>query len=336
MKKFLVLLAVALFAIGSVGCSSQDSNGSGGSGDSSQTYTLKIGTVLNEADPMYQGFLQMQENVAERTNNEVQVQIYPNSQLGSDEDILEQAIVGAGVGVITDPGRLSHYNPDFGILGAPYLVDDYEESIKLLDTNVYQELAQTIEPDGLRILSFNFFQGTRHLFTKDKVETPEDLRGMRIRSSGSNIVSSTVSALGGNPVVLAWSEAYPALQQRVIEGVEVHYSAAVGASIPEVTGYVAKTGHFQLLTGIVISNRWFETLPAEYQAILIEESVKAGDFASNLILEKDAEFEEQLVNAGLEIVEIDLELFKASADKVYNEFPGYREMKDAIDSELGK
>ncbi|MCD8349525.1 MAG: C4-dicarboxylate TRAP transporter substrate-binding protein [Planctomycetaceae bacterium] len=298
-------------------------------------YVLRVGTVLTELDPLYVGLTTFAENVAERTNGAVEVQLFPSSQLGADEDVIEQAKVGARVAIMTDPGRLSAYVPEFGIFGAPYLVDSYDEMLKLLETKAYHDLADKFEDHGLKILSYNYFQGVRHLFTKNPAAKPADLKGQRIRSSGSPVVTRTVETMGANAAVLVWSEAYQGLQQNVIEGVEVHYSAALGSSIPEVTNYLSKTGHFYLLTGIVCSNDWFNALPEEYQKILVEEAYNGGVKASQGVLDGDKEFEKQLLAGGLELVDCDIEAFKKATDVVYDEL-GYRHLKDAIDAELGK
>ncbi|WP_320128980.1 C4-dicarboxylate TRAP transporter substrate-binding protein [uncultured Sphaerochaeta sp.] len=301
-----------------------------------KNYTLKIGTVLTENDPLFKGLEGFKAKVEERTSGKVKVELYSGSQLGADEDILEQAKVGAGVGVITDPGRMSNYIKDFGILGGPYIATDYQDALRLMDTSVYKELVGEFENYGFKILSFNFFQGSRNLYTKNPVTTPEDLKGQRIRSSGSAIVTKSLEAMGANTTVMPWSEAYQALQQKVIEGVEVHNSAAYGASIYEVTKYVAETGHFQLLTGLVISNEWFKKLPEDYQKILVEESYNAGKAASAVVVANDAEYLKKSVAAGgLTVTTVDKPAFIAAAEKAYDEV-GYRALKDKIDMELGR
>ena len=300
-----------------------------------EQFTLRVGTVLPEGDPVYLGLTAFAENVAARTDGAVDVQVFPNAQLGGDEDVIEQARVGANVGIITDPGRISAYVPDFGIFGAPYLVDSFDEMLQLLDTAAFGELAAEIEAHDLQILSFNFFQGTRHLFTRNPVSTPDDLNGQRVRSSGSPVVTRTVETMGANAVVLPWAESYQALQQNVIEGVEVHFSAAIGASIPEVTDYLSLTGHFYLLTGLVISRDWFDSLPAEFQTILLEEAFNAGIVASQAVLDLEAAHLETLLAQGLTLVDVDVDAFRAATDVVFDEL-GFRELKDAIDSELGR
>ncbi len=148
-------------------------------------------------------------------------------------------------------------------------------------------------------------------------------------------MTSTLEAMGANTSVLAWSEAYQALQQQVIEGVEVHLSAAVGSSMQEVTKYLAFTGHQQLLTGLVISQSWYSKLPEDYQTILKEASFEAGKTASENVIAKNDEYLKTLTDGGIQVVECDKEAFKTACDKVYEELK-YTEIKAAIDAELGR
>lgn len=81
-------------------------------------YTLSVNTALATSDPLYKGLEAFQANVAEASGGRIEIKLFPSSQLGSDEDVLEQARVGAPVAVIADGGRLSVYQKEFGILGA--------------------------------------------------------------------------------------------------------------------------------------------------------------------------------------------------------------------------
>ncbi len=314
------------------GSTETETTASGGNG----SYTLKVNTALSETDPLFVALKDIfEKNVEEKTDGDVQVEVYSGSQLGNDEDVLEQALVGAGVGVITDPGRLSNYVYDIGVLQAPYIAESYDEALKLFETDTYKKMKEEVENCGFQILSFNYYQGERELFTKNPVKSPEDLKGQRIRSSGSQVVTSTLEAMGANTSVLAWSEAYQALQQQVIEGVEVHLSAAVGSSMQEVTKYLAFTGHQQLLTGLAISQSWYSKLPEEYQTILKDASYEAGKVASENVINKNDDYLKVLTDGGIEVVECDKEAFKTACDKVYDEL-NYTEVKAAIDAELGR
>lgn len=340
MKKLISLALAATMGLSLAACggSSTSTAGAAAGNDAAAggSYTLKVGTALTETDPLFIALTEVfEKTVEEKTNGDVQVEVYSGSQLGSDEDVLEQAIVGAGVGIITDPGRLSNYVYDIGVLQAPYIVSSYDEALKLFETPTFQELAAQVEAQGFNILSFNYYQGERELFTKTPVTGPADLKGLRIRSSGSQVVTSTLEAMGANTTVLAWSEAYQALQQQVIEGVEVHLSAAVGSSMQEVTKYLAFTGHQQLLTGLVISDAWFQKLPAEYQQILKDASFEAGKSASENVIAKNDEYLKTLTDGGIEVVDCDVEAFKTACDKAY-EVLKYTEIKAKLDADMGR
>lgn len=327
MKKLVSLCLVGVLLLSLVGCKETGSKGE---------YILQISTVLTETDPLYIALTEVFEaQVEEKTNGAVDVQIYSGGQLGTDDDVLEQALVGAGVGVITEAGRLSNYVYDFGVLLAPYVAADYEEAQKLFETNTYNELCGELEDEGFHILSFNYYQGERELFTKKPVSVPADLSGQRIRSSGAQVVTSTLEAMGANTNVLAWSESYQALQQQVIEGVEVHLSAAVGSSIQEVTDYLSFTGHQQLLTALVVSQKWFEELPEEYQKIITEASYEAGLSGSEAVIEKNSEYLKTLTDNGIEVVDCDVDAFREACEVVYDEL-GYTEIKEKLDAELGR
>jgi tripartite ATP-independent transporter DctP family solute receptor len=310
----------------------------GGGSESSggqKKFLLKAGTVLTENDPTYKGIVVFAENVMRRTNGAVEVQVFASATLGKDEDIVEQAKLGTNVCVLTEAGRLSAYIPQFGIFAAPYLITSRDEIDKVLNTSAYKEMADQFGKFGLKILSYNYFQGERHLFTKTPVAKPADLKGVRLRSMGSPVALKSLEAMGANPVVLPWSESYQALQQNVVDGVEVHNSAAVGIKINEVTKYMSKTGHFYLMSGLVASDQWYKSLPPEFAKIVSEECYNGGAAATKGVFDNDVNFEKQLVAGGIQIVNCDVKAFQQATAKVYDEL-GYGELKRKIDAEIGR
>jgi TRAP-type C4-dicarboxylate transport system substrate-binding protein len=88
---------------------------------------LNVNTAPTTDDPMYAGLERMKANVEKRTAGKLTIRIYPGLQLGKDEDVLEQARAGANVTVLVDGGRLAPFVKEFGILGAPYLVDNFDQ-----------------------------------------------------------------------------------------------------------------------------------------------------------------------------------------------------------------
>lgn len=296
----------------------------------SADYTLSVNTALATSDPLYKGLEAFSANVATASNGALEVKLFPNSQLGSDEDVLEQARAGAPVAVVVDGGRLAAFVNEFGVLGAPYLASGYDGIRKVVVSDRFEEWIQKLhDTSGHQVLSFNWWQGERHLWTKDPVTTPADLAGNRMRTPGAPVWVETVTAMGAVPTPLPFAEVYAALEQSVIDSVEAQLPAGDGAKLYEVTNVLTKTGHINLITGLVTSGPWFDSLPADLQQILRDEALKAGDIASYGTQDALAAIEANLVAAGMTVNEIDVTPFKEATAGVYDKL-GYGELRDEL------
>lgn len=300
-------------------------------------YRLNVGMVVTETDPMFKGAQEFKKNVEARTKGEIAIGVYPNSLLGDTKDMQEQVKAGANIAVITDAARLAESVPAIGILGAPYIVDSAEEAKKLTTSSLFKgwtdELADKYD---YRVLSFNWYQGARHFWTNKPIKVPADLKGLRIRTPGATVWQATIKAMGAEPTSLGWAEVYPGIQQKVIDGAEAQHPASSGIRMYEVCKYLAKTYHFQLVTPLVCSESWFQTLPKDYQDILLEEALKAGDFATKLTIDGLDANEAEFKSKGVIISEPDLAPFKKACEAVYDQIPGYRDLKNQVNKLLGK
>ncbi|MCX8280136.1 C4-dicarboxylate TRAP transporter substrate-binding protein [Phyllobacterium sp. 0TCS1.6C] len=293
-------------------------------------YTLSINTALTTSDPLYKGLEAFRDNVAKASNGAMEIKLFPNSQLGADEDVLEQARAGAPVAVIVDGGRLAAFVNEFGVLGAPYLASGYDGIRKVVVSDKFEDWVKKLhDASGHQVLSFNWWQGERHLWTSKEVKVPADLAGNRMRTPGAPVWVETVSAMGAVPTPMPFAEVYSALEQRVIDSVEAQLPAGLGAKLPEVTKVLTKTGHINLITGLVTSGPWFDSLPAELQTMLREEALKAGDIASHGTQDSLAKIEADLVAAGMTVKEIDVTPFKEATAVVYDKL-GYGALRQEL------
>ncbi|PIO96408.1 TRAP dicarboxylate transporter, periplasmic solute-binding component [uncultured Pleomorphomonas sp.] len=299
-------------------------------------YTLNINTALTTSDPLYKGLEDLKKNVEARSEGKLAIRLFPGSQLGKDEDVLEQARAGAGNAVVVDGGRLAVFVNDFGVLSGPYLASGYEGIRKVVTSPLMDEWAKKLH-DGaqLQILSFNWWQGERHLLTNKPIKVPADLSGIRMRTPGAPVWTETVKAMGATPAPMAWADVYSALQTQVIDAVEAQDPASYGSRLYEVTKYLTKTGHFNLITGLVTSAAWFDALPPDLQIILKEESLKSGDVASHGTEAALADIEAKMTAAGMTIDEIDTTPFKEATAGVYEKL-GYSDLKKQVDAILAQ
>lgn len=333
MKKVaLVAVFSMLFSAAIVFASGSQQSGS----SSSKTYNLKIGIVVAKSDPMYKGLEKFKQLVAADTNGHVKVQVYPNSALGDTKDVQAQAKAGANVGVITDPARLAEMVPDLGILGAPYVVKNFKESESLVKSSWWQGLEnQLATKDNLRILSFNWYQGARSFLTNKPIRKPSDLHNLKIRTPGAPVWQDSIRSMGAVPVAMAWSEVYPAIQQGVIDGAEAQMSAVWGARLYEVIHYIDLTQHFQLISPLVVSEKWYKRLPAAYQKVLREDAFKAGDYASNMTINDSQKYIKMMEQKGVKVIHLDKQPFINDAQAVYTELK-LQAVKAKVDNIIGQ
>jgi|SRR5665648_152412 len=301
-----------------------------------EKYVLKFNHVLSEAEPFHAGFLAWSKAVEEKTNGGLIIEVYPSAQLGVEEDIIEQIKGGANIGQNTDSARLGMYVEEIAVMNGPYFVENLEEVQKLKDSPTVQSYIKKLEDYGLKVLSYNWVQTQRHFFTNKEINTPADLAGLRIRTPGSPIWQESIRALGAEPVAMAFGEVYTGIQQGAVDGAELVYANIPGGKLFEVLDYANETGHILLINFEVVSVDWFNSLPEDYQKILVEECDKAGLEASQTMESMIPEIKAGLEEEGMIInSDCDIEAFKKAGEAAY-ETLGLTDVKNKIWTEIGK
>jgi len=327
-RRFVLLIAIMILSVAVVGPAAQ----------ASPKFVLKFNHVLGPTEPYHLGFQKWAKSVEEKTKGGLKIEVFHSAQLGVEEDIIEQIRAGANIGQNTDSARMGNYVPGIAIMNGPYFAETIGEVEKLKTMpTVKGWLDELANKYGLKILSFSWVQGYRHFFTNKPIRTPEDLKGLRIRTPPAPIWQESVRALGATPVALPFREMYPALQQKVIDGVELVYNNIPAGRFYEVLKYVTETRHIMLINYEAISAKWFSALPLDYQKILVEECDKAGLETSKLIIEKlEKEVKEDMIKKGMIVVDnVDMAAFKKAGEKAY-EVLKIADIKDKVHKELGK
>jgi tripartite ATP-independent transporter DctP family solute receptor len=308
--------------------------------DPPKQYVLKFNHVLAPTDPYHPALLKWARAVSQRTNGNLKIEVFPSAQLGVEEDILEQIRQGANVGQNTDAARLGTYVKDMQVMNGPYFVETLEEVQKLNTLPIVKGWKDELEKtQGFKVLSFYWVQGFRQMITNKPIRKPADLAGLRIRTPPAPIWQESIRAIGATPVAMAYGEMYPAMQTQAIEGMELSFTAANNGKFFEVAKYVSETKHILLINFEVISSKWFNALPPEYQKILEEECNKAGlevskDYLDNI----DAKSRKTLQDKGMTVIpasDIDMTAFRAAGEAAYQKL-GIAATRDKVYQELGK
>lgn len=304
---------------------------------SAHAMQLNVSTTQTADDPLIAGFELFKQNVEDRTNGDIQVRIFPSSQLGDTQDVMEQAMAGANTAALTDAAYLADYVPEIGVLNSPYVFDGYEEAARFVETDLFNEWEKAIEEQaGIVVLSFNWYQGARHIFSKEEIHEPSDLEGMRVRTPQAPIWTESMAALGATPTPLAWGEVYSAMQTDVIDGAGAQIMGGYGTRFHEVSPYISLTRHIELITALVVGRDWFYSLPEEYQIALKEEARNGGRHASEVLLQRIEEVKSAIPEeTGTQLIEVDEEVFKQSvSDYGYYEKMELQEAYDAVQEAL--
>lgn len=323
-KMLKALMAVGMAVLLATGC------------ESAEVYSVKISTQNAETTPMVQSFRQLAASLKEKSGGRLNVEVYPSGVLGSDEDLIEQAMQGVNVVVLTDASRMSNYVPGMAVFGMSYFIDSYDEALAVTKTGVYAEWVKELREDnGIRLFSFNWFAGPRHAFINKEARTPEEFKGVRMRTGGGAAYFEGVSGLGATPVNMPLNETYSAISAQAIDGCEGTAIAAVSNRYFEVAKYCILTGHFQLINGLMCGEEWFNRLPKDLQDLMISEIEAYGIVESEMAQKATQTALDELKRQGMTLVEIDKKLFVEASNRGYEKL-GLAELRKEIYAQIGK
>ena len=294
----------------------------GGASIAQETIRIRLAHSLSTSEPAHLAAEFFAKNVAQRSNNRVQIQVFPGEQLGSGKDVNEMIRQGANVMNITDPGYLSDFVPDIGVLNGPYLINDPKDYNKLLASDWYKGTEKKLETAGFRLVMANGFFGQRHLISTKAVRKPEDMNGMTVRVPPNTMWIETFKAMGARPTTVQWSEVYNALQQNVVVGAEAPLGSLWGSKLHEVRKFISMTGHFTAFVMWPINANYFNKLPADVQKLLLDEGKRAGDEMTRLTLDLQNDYMSKFKAAGVQFVtDVDINAFQKATNSVYSAFP---------------
>ncbi|MGO4888658.1 DctP family TRAP transporter solute-binding subunit [Anaerobacillus sp. MEB173] len=323
MKKKNLFLVVMILIIGllatACGGGDQQSSNESGTDDAGQAggddtvYTLQAGHSLPEDHPYTLAFQQMADNVKERTEGRVLIEIFPNSQIGAERELTEGLTFGTVDLVVSSTAPVTNFAPELGVLDLPFLFNDRESAVKVLEeTEIGEELFASLESQGIIPLSWGE-NGFRHITNGIRpVEKPEDLNGLKIRTQENEIHLAAFQALGAQPTPMAWTEALTALQQGVVDAQENPAIVADQFNLFEANQkYMTLTGHVYSVAIFMMSQDTYDKLPEDLREIVVDEGRKAGSYERELIVEMEQESLAKLREQGMEIIEdVDVQPFR--------------------------
>lgn len=243
-----------------------------------------------------------------------------SSEMGSTDDVLEQAIAGVGVIGASDPARIASYVPEIGILMMPYLFDSYDQLDTLMDTELYKGWTADLKDQGLVLLTNNCLTGWRNWVTNVEVNEPADLSGVKIRTMGSAIALNSVNAMGAIATPLDQNEAYNGISTGVIDGGEWQLPTIYTLKLYEVADHISLSHHFLLTGSIVAGAAWYDGLSEEQQVQLSETAVETYKDNQAIVNEYEEKYLAEMQDTyGVTVTTPDREAFKEATAYLYSD-----------------
>ncbi len=251
----------------------------------------------------------------------VEAKVFPNSQLGQSRDVIEAMQLGSGAsGTTGGAAEYASFVPRLGVLGLPFLWKNYDQIHAVLDGPVGAALDKDMEAAGFKVLAWGDSWGYRNVITaKKEVTTPEDLKGLKIRTIPTRVFVAAINAMGANATPMDFGEIYTSLQSGVLDGFEHVAATIVSFKFNEVACCVALTRHLFDPTMLVLSMQEWNKLDPTEQASVMAGAKVASEVVRALAPLRERQSLERVKELGLKVNEIDTTQMREAAVKVQDD-----------------
>lgn len=294
---------------------------------------IKLGHYNSDLHPSH---IVLQEHfkkiVEEKTNHRYEIRIFPNNQLGGEDQVLNGLRNGTIEMGITGC-LLQNVNPIFGVWEWPYLFKDNLEAKKVFDSPVAQEIGQKMEKYGIKLLSFGM-NGFRVISSNKKVEKFDDFKGLRLRVPLNSLFVDWANSMHINPQSMPLSEVFTALEQKVIDGQENPYMLVKDSGLYEVQKYIIETNHIFTPSLLQMSLKTWNKIPKEDQAIFLEAAKVYTDKEWELAIKYEQEVKDFFRKNAKQIIvpsdEFKADMLKGVEGMYQNLYNKYDWAKDVV------
>ncbi|WP_321345886.1 TRAP transporter substrate-binding protein [uncultured Draconibacterium sp.] len=277
--------------------------------ETKQHKVLKLAHGLDPTHPVHKGMEFMAERLAEKSGGKLTIDIYPSGQLGSEQQCVELLQIGSLAITKVSAAVMESFTPKFKALGLPYVFRSKEHSFKVFDGEIGKELLLGTEEYWIRGLCF-YDAGFRSFYTIDKpINTPDDLKGLKIRVMKSQSAMEMVRALGGSPTPISWGELYTALQSGVVDGAENNEPSLYTSHHYEVCKQYSLDEHTCVPDVLIISTKVWNSLTEQEQKWLQEAADESVPVERKYWAESVEESLRIVQENGVQITYPDKELF---------------------------
>ena len=291
------------------------------------TYIVAVGAASNSLQG--RSAAKFAEDLQAELGDAHTVEFYADGQLGDEKELMQKLRLGT-VQFTLISSIMTNVAPEFALFDMPFLVQD-RTHLKAIDAEIVQnELAPKAEEAGLKVLS-TWENGFRQITNNTRpINTPEDLKGLKIRTPSSEWRVSMFKEWGANPTPMSFSEVFVALQTGTMDGQENPLTNITGANFQEVQKYLSLTGHVYSPTYLTAGLGTWNDLPEDVKGAVTTVAASVQDWSLAQGEAADNDLVDKVKAAGMEINQADKQAFIAASAPVYAAFASQGEGGDAL------
>lgn len=286
---------------------------------SAKTYNLKLSHNHVTDHPVHQSMVYFAERAKELSNGDLNIRIYPNAQLGTQRESVELMQKGVIAMAKSNASEMEAFEPAYGAFNIPYIFRDRDHYYRALTGQVGEDILAASADKGFIGLTY-YDGGARSFYANKAINSPTDLKGMKIRVQPSPSAIAMIEAMGGNPTPLAYGELYTALQQGVVDGAENNPTALTNSRHGEVAKVFSMDEHTMIPDVLLISKKQWDQIDEENQKLLKQAATDSMMFHKDLWgKEIDKQIEIAKNEMGVEFVEVEKQPFIDAVKHMHDE-----------------
>ncbi|MGI6285873.1 TRAP transporter substrate-binding protein [Neomoorella humiferrea] len=317
MKKGVILLILVFLAVTVLGCGS--GNTQSAKSQEQKKWTIRLGTIQAPDNVVTQTAIKFAEYAKEKSGGRLDVQVLPASQLGSAKEQIESVKLGSQEMFTDATDWLGAYVPEYNILGLAFAFRDQDHVHKFLKGPEGEKMIEKlITAHGIRVLTHTLDRVPRNLLTTRPIKTIADLKGLKLRVPEMPAYVEAWKAMGAAPTPLALGELYTALEQGVVEGLEINTDSMYTQKFYEVAKNYASTGHVFATCMLIINEKFYQSLPDDMKKVLQDAATEAEKYNNETVKKLEMDSVEKMKAAGVVVNQINIdEMRNAVKDVAY-------------------
>lgn len=324
-KLFSVSIVSLLLILLLAACGGSNENGSSddatGESSSEESTSIRLAHNQPENHPIHLSLEDFAELAGENSDGSIDIQIYPNGALGEEREVIESVKAGTLEMAKVSAGALEAFEESYSIFSLPYLFQSEEHYYDVMDNSeAVQEIFKSTEEDGF--IGFGWYtSGQRSIYTTDtKVETPDDMTGLKIRVQESPTSIDMIEAMGGSPTPMAFGDVYTSLQSGILDGAENNENALTQNNHGEVAKFYSYTEHQFVPDVLIINTDVWNGLSGDQRQALLDAAVESNENHKERWAEAIETAKQEAEEMGVEFNEVDKDAFLKALAPLHDEF----------------